>query len=77
MVNHRLVPRTIFQKHEIGLLADDSIFAGAIGKLLADRLLRDKLGRQARHVAETVFGWSYIIERLETFYQQVILNFSQ
>lgn len=60
--------KTILQEYKVGLLADDDAFAGAIGALLSDKLRGEILGWQARHVAETAFGWSQLIDRLEGFY---------
>ncbi len=62
----------ILSQHQIGLLAERDNFAEAIHTLLTDIELRDEMGRQARHVAETAFAWPQMIDRLERFYLDCI-----
>jgi glycosyltransferase involved in cell wall biosynthesis len=64
--------KTILEKHPVGELVEEDEFAGAIGALLADPARRDELGRNARRVAEDVFGWERLIDRLETFYARLV-----
>ena len=62
----------ILSQHQIGFLAERDNFAEAIHMLLTDIELRDKMGRQARYVAETAFAWPQMIDRLERFYLDCI-----
>ena len=64
--------KEILEKHRAGLTANNDQFADAIRRLLADRPLRDELGHAARRVAETVFGWSHLVDRLEKFYEHLL-----
>ncbi|HID87240.1 MAG TPA: glycosyltransferase, partial [Anaerolineae bacterium] len=65
---------TLMRKHEIGLLARDrpEDLAEATAQLLSDPALRKRLGRNARRVAEEVFDWALLTERLEAFYDNVL-----
>lgn len=63
---------TIVAEHRVGLVASDDQFVDAIDKLLTDEPLRVETGQRARHVAETVFNWSHLIDRLETFYRRLM-----
>ncbi|MFN8595225.1 MAG: glycosyltransferase family 4 protein [Anaerolineae bacterium] len=68
--------KTIVEQYHVGLLAVDD-FARALERLKADRALCDDLGRQARHTAETVFAWPSLIDRLEAFYQNLLMPSGQ
>jgi glycosyltransferase involved in cell wall biosynthesis len=65
---------TLLREHEIGLLAQDQPenLAEATVQLMGDPSLRDRLGRNARRVAEEVFDWALLTERLESFYDKVL-----
>jgi glycosyltransferase involved in cell wall biosynthesis len=64
--------KTFVEQYEAGLLAGDvEAFANSFERLLADASLRERLGRNARQTAETVFNWAVLIEQLETFYRQL------
>ena len=65
---------TLMREHEIGLLAPDQPedLAEATTQLLGAPALRDRLGRNARQVAEEVFDWALLTERLESFYDNVM-----
>lgn len=64
----------VLQEHEIGLLVRDEPeeLAQATIRLLEDPASRDRLGRNARRVAEEVFDWALLTERLESFYDHVL-----
>ena len=36
------------------------------------RQLREELGRNARHTAETEFSWPQLVEWLDAFYQRIL-----
>jgi glycosyltransferase involved in cell wall biosynthesis len=60
------------QEHGIGLLATDvDQFATALETLLTDHPLRNRMGAQARRVAETEFAWPRLIDALEGFYSRL------
>ncbi len=65
---------TFFQKYPIGLLArdDPQDLADKVLALLDDPQQRETMGRQARHLAETVFSWDRLAEPLESFYHNVL-----
>ena len=46
--------------------------AQAVLALLADERERERLGRNARHLAETEFAWPMMAEQLEQFYAKVL-----
>ncbi|MCL5962158.1 MAG: hypothetical protein M1358_23060, partial [Chloroflexi bacterium] len=50
----------------------DGEFAGAIQRLLVNSQLRQQLGQTARRVAETAFGWPYLIDQMECFYEKLL-----
>lgn len=64
--------KTIVEKYGVGLLASDGEFAGAIQRLLVNSQLRQQLGQTARRVAETAFGWPYLIDQMECFYEKLL-----
>lgn len=64
--------KMIVDNYRVGLLASDSDFAEAIRCLMSDRHMRDELGHNARKVAESVFNWERIIDRLEDFFNQIM-----
>ena len=63
-----------FQKYEIGIATPDSAeaYAIAIDRLIDDTPRLERMGQQARRVAESVLNWSLLAERLETHYGGVI-----
>jgi glycosyltransferase involved in cell wall biosynthesis len=70
--------KTLFEDHEIGLLAnwDSANFAEKIIYLLEHPDIAEKLGDNARNIAVRVFDWKILIQRLEDFYY-MLLNKSQ
>ena len=48
--------------------------ADAIGRLLADDILRAKFGEQARELVRTRYNWQAIVRDIETFYAKVADN---
>ena len=58
----------VFQEYDIGSLAQPEAFAQAIRRLMTSQSMRERMGCEARRVAETVFAWPSLIERLEGFY---------
>ncbi len=60
--------KDILEHHDVGVLAEAAGFGAAIGRLLTEPALREMMGRRARQVAETEFGWPQLIDRLEAFY---------
>jgi glycosyltransferase involved in cell wall biosynthesis len=60
--------RMIMEKYKIGVLATGEEFTTALDALLRDPSHREELGRTARHIAESVFGWPRVAEQLEAFY---------
>jgi len=61
--------KTIMEEHAVGLLAGENDFAQAIASLLSSPETRAELGHNARRVAEEVFNWDRLIDRLESFYR--------
>lgn len=68
--------RQVFEKHDIGLLADWDAddFAQKILFLLDHPEHAATLGRLARHTAETVFDWRLMIQDLERFYFMMLAH---
>jgi glycosyltransferase involved in cell wall biosynthesis len=64
--------RTIVENYRVGLLARDEEFADALHRLLYDDALREELGHNARHTAETVFNWERLVNDLEAFYFKIL-----
>jgi len=64
--------KTIVETHRVGLLARDEEFADALHRLLYDDALREELGHNARHTAETVFNWERLVNDLEAFYFKIL-----
>ncbi|MGD8807785.1 MAG: glycosyltransferase family 4 protein [Chloroflexota bacterium] len=66
----------VVRQHGIGLVAradPDSVAEQAI-RLLKDEALRRPIEENARHVAETVFAWPKIVDRLEEFYFRLLAD---
>lgn len=63
----------LFANHRIGLAtaADARSFAAGTLALLDDRLTADEMGAAARDVAERLFAWPILAERLERWYRSV------
>ncbi len=66
--------KTLFESHEIGLLAqwDPIDFAAKIIYLIEHPEIADKLGENARDLAVTVYDWKILIRRLEEFYNMLL-----
>jgi glycosyltransferase involved in cell wall biosynthesis len=66
--------KSLFEKHKVGLLADESAeaFAAKIFFLFEHPDAVILLGQNARHAAEIHYSWSYLIQGLESFYLQVL-----
>jgi glycosyltransferase involved in cell wall biosynthesis len=66
--------KTLFESHEIGLLAewDPMEFAGKIITLIENPEIADKLGENARNLSVTVYDWKVLIRRLEEFYYMLL-----
>ena len=64
--------KTIMEEHRIGLLVGRDEFGRGLHRLFTEPVLRDELGNNARHVAETVFDWEHLIDRLEAFYEIIL-----
>ena len=62
----------IIEDSRAGLLADSDGFAEAIIRLRQDPSLREQLGRNARHAAETTYAWPRLVEELEKFYCEML-----
>lgn len=62
----------ILKEHAVGVLSTSEAFTETIAALLADRERAAELGRNARRVAETVFDWPSLIDRLEDFYTRLL-----
>lgn len=65
---------TFLREYPIGLLAKDEpqdLAAKALA-LLGDNRQREQMGQYARHLAETVFAWDHLAERLDSFYREVL-----
>jgi len=63
----------LFANHRVGLAtaADAEGFAAGTLALLDDRLTADEMGATARDVAERLFAWPILAERLEGWYRTV------
>lgn len=68
--------KRLFEKDEVGILAPESPkkFASAIAHLLKNKALRQKLGQNARRVAETKYAWRLIAKNLETIYESALFS---
>lgn len=64
--------KMIIEANRVGLLARDEEFAEAIDRLFRDKTLWEELGYNARRVAETVFNWERLIDKLEAFYRRIL-----
>lgn len=53
-------------------LGDAAALAAALGELLADPGLRERMGRHNRRVAEERYGWDRIAAQLEQHYDELI-----
>jgi glycosyltransferase involved in cell wall biosynthesis len=66
--------KTLFMKHNIGLLADwdASDFSQKITFLLENPEIAIEMGRNSRKVSESEYDWNVIIGKLEDFYLKVL-----
>jgi glycosyltransferase involved in cell wall biosynthesis len=66
--------KDLFERHEIGLLADwtPEDFAAKIIYLLDHPDIAKKISQNARWVAENEYNWSILGEKLEKFYFKII-----
>lgn len=64
----------IFADDEIGLLADDNAadFAEKVMTILDDPETGEKMGRNARRVAEEKYSWEILSEQIEDYYNEVL-----
>lgn len=62
------------EQHHIGLLARDEPqdLADKVLDLLKNPQRREAMGRQARHLAETMFTWDHLADHLQLFYRKVL-----
>ena len=62
--------KTLFERHEIGLLAnwDPADFAKKINYLLEHPEEAERIGNNARNVSATIYDWRLMIKKLEDFY---------
>lgn len=63
----------LFQEHDIGLLSDDTPhdFAEKILALLDNPSMRERLGLNARRLAEGQLAWENLTARLDAFYKAI------
>jgi glycosyltransferase involved in cell wall biosynthesis len=68
----------LFAEQAIGVATTDDAesFAAGIRSLLDDSSRRAEMGARARDVAERVFAWPILTERLESYYRTVIEHHS-
>jgi glycosyltransferase involved in cell wall biosynthesis len=66
--------KCLFERRDVGLLAewDAEKFAEKIIYLLDHPDLSEKIGRNARQVAENEYSWSILVRKLELFYDQIL-----
>lgn len=66
--------RTLFERHEIGLLSvwDPKDFAAKIVFLLEHPEVANSLGENARKTATKEFDWQILVRKLEEFYMKTI-----
>jgi glycosyltransferase involved in cell wall biosynthesis len=62
----------ILRAHPVGLLTEGEDMTAAIQTLLDDETRREALGRTARAVAESVYAWPRLVDRLEAFYERLL-----
>ena len=64
----------LFDTYAVGVLADETpeSVADAVLALLRDPEAADAIGREARHVAQTVFAWDQQISKLESWYYMIL-----
>jgi len=69
----------LFGEEEIGLLAEETAesLASRIMELIDNEALRQKLGRNARRVAESRFSWNCIVDEVEKAYKQAIQRWTR
>jgi glycosyltransferase involved in cell wall biosynthesis len=64
--------KDIIERHRCGTLADDTDqFANAIRTLWDAPNERLEMGRRARAIAESEYGWTPLIDKLEQFYDKI------
>jgi len=64
----------LFEQRGVGLLAGETAqeFADAVLRLMGDRELADRMGRDARKTAESEYSWPVLAKALEQFYYSVL-----
>jgi glycosyltransferase involved in cell wall biosynthesis len=65
----------LFREHPVGLLAregDAEDFARQVTKLFENPDLAERMGREARGLAEREYSWERMTARLESFYHEVL-----
>ncbi len=64
------------RKHNLGLVArpDPGSISIQVLELLADAEGREAVEQHARDVAETIFSWPIIVDKLEAFYTDLLAN---
>lgn len=69
--------RYVFEKHPVGLLAapdDPDDFARQVLRLFEEPGLADRMGAEARRLAEGEYSWARMTDRLEEFYHLTLSN---
>jgi glycosyltransferase involved in cell wall biosynthesis len=68
------VLKPIFEKYEVGVLTEPDSAGLAEGclRLLEDELLHRRMGDNARRLAEGDLSWTNLVDRLETFYFDLV-----
>jgi glycosyltransferase involved in cell wall biosynthesis len=66
--------QTLFENHEIGLLArwDPADFAEKIIYLIENPDIATRLGENARNLTNTIFDWKILVCQLEEFYYSLL-----
>ena len=66
----------LFKKSNVGILCDDSVteLSSNCLKLLKNPKMAEDLGRNARKVAETILNWNTIAEKVNQFYDKILIN---
>lgn len=69
--------KRLFSEHEVGLLADETPedFARKIICLTENPELCQKLGTNARRLAETELSWERVTDWLEACYRETLARF--
>ncbi len=67
--------KKFFQKYKTGIASQPAPekYAQAVKKLLLNKKLREKMGKNGKKAVKTEFNWVFLSKKLEAFYQKLLL----